>query len=224
MYDSVTASNIPTNPPPAIVAGYINGLYAWSAADWSRFPNSRHVTITIWPTTTAEVMDVEYGDATPTDVPKWLSKFRPDPSVRQLTVYCSLDTTWPKVQSAVSAAGIAPPAYWIADYIGTAFLIAGSTATQWTDTRTLYDISETNGTWPTFPGLVKPTPPIITPPPLPSPPKPKDDELITALTSGNQRHVWVTTTKGATVRHYWQDNTGPTTAWHVETMTATAKS
>jgi len=37
-YDAIHPANIPTNAQ--MVAGYVDGRYAWSAADWARFPHS----------------------------------------------------------------------------------------------------------------------------------------------------------------------------------------
>lgn len=201
MYDSVTASNIPKTA--RIVAGYVNGIYRWKPSDWALFPNSRHVTITIWPTTDAEVIDVEWGDTTPATIPGWLKKFRPDVSIKQRTVYCSLYTKWPAVYNAVKAAGIPQPAYWIADYIKKPFLIAGSTATQWTDTRTLYDITETDGIWPTI------QPGQIIPPPKVTLNKLMEDEMgavmIVDLNTPNKKRrlVWEKTGSGTDTGHQY---------------------
>lgn len=56
-----------------MVAGYANGTYAWSAADWQRFPHQTHVTIDVRGTDPgADVLDVENGDATPADAVTWI--------------------------------------------------------------------------------------------------------------------------------------------------------
>lgn len=117
MYDSITAANIPTDA--AMVAGYLDGLYKWSASDWARFPNAVKVGIAVFTTTNnGMVLDVEHGngDCSPKNVikvPKWITQRRNagcDPSV-----YCSKDTQ-PAVIAACQAAGVALPHWWIAWY------------------------------------------------------------------------------------------------------------
>lgn len=118
MYDSVNANAIPTNAQ--LVAGYVHPSgYTWSDAAWARFPNSVHVKITPQVSTTGigiHVLDVEKGDATPSQAPGWVEAQRrlgQDP-----TVYCS-SSAWPAVQAAFNATGVAHPHYWIAAYPGT---------------------------------------------------------------------------------------------------------
>jgi hypothetical protein len=72
MRDSVTSGEIPIGGTE-LAAGYVNGYYVWSAADWARFPNIPHVTIDVNGTrTTADVLDVENGDATPAGAVRWI--------------------------------------------------------------------------------------------------------------------------------------------------------
>ena len=143
MYDSVTASNIPTNAQ--IVAGYIDGRYAWTAADWARFPNARKVHIAVFATTNAgEVLDVEQGDATPTEVPQWVINRRHagiDP-----TIYCSL-AMWPMVQAQVKAWNLPQPHYWIADWNDEFAPITGAVAHQYQNLPQ-YDLSYVEDYWP----------------------------------------------------------------------------
>lgn len=114
MYDAVTASNIPRSA--AIVAGYVDQivLKPWSVADWNLFPNAIHVQIVKKASSIfGNVLDVEKGDATSAQVPGWLSRMRGMGFVP--SVYTSY-SNWNAVQSAVSAAGLTQPPYWIADY------------------------------------------------------------------------------------------------------------
>lgn len=112
MYDSVTAANIPADA--AMVAGYLDGLYRWSASDWARFPNAVKVGIAVFASTNnGMVLDVEKGNATPEEAPIWIKARRAagcDP-----TVYCSKDTQ-PAIQAACQAQGVAEPHWWIAWY------------------------------------------------------------------------------------------------------------
>ena len=85
MFDSVTARNIPTTAK--MVAGYVDGLYKWTTADWARFPHAVKVRIACFGRTNdGQVLDVEDGNATPTQAPVWVMMRRVkgvDP-----TVYC----------------------------------------------------------------------------------------------------------------------------------------
>jgi hypothetical protein len=130
MYDSVTATNIPTTA--AMVAGYVSGRYTWSAADWARFPNAVKVRIATQASVMdGHVLDVEPGDATPAEAVDWVISRRKvgmDP-----TVYCNRNPTTglPAVQAAFRARGVAEPHYWVATASKTAGVIAGSVATQY---------------------------------------------------------------------------------------------
>lgn len=127
MYDSVSPERIPVDA--AMVAGYIQGPYAWSAADWARFPHARHVQIATVARPPAGVMlDVERGDAAPDLAPNWCVLRREagvDPSV-----YMNM-STWPVVRAAFHAHAVAEPHYWVADYDGIAVLPAGAIAKQY---------------------------------------------------------------------------------------------
>ncbi len=132
MYDSVSASLIPTTAE--VVAGYADGLYAWSAADWARFPNAVKLSIAVHPANQADVLDIENGDATPSDAPGWCDRFH-RPGRRRPTLYCSR-AAWPSVKYFVGARQVD---YWISTLDGTQ-TVAGAVAVQYTDTGQ-YDLS-----------------------------------------------------------------------------------
>jgi hypothetical protein len=145
MYDAVTPAHIPASAQ--MVAGYLNGSYAWSAADWARFPNAVKVQISTqarW--TVGHVLDVETGDATPTQAVGWVQTRRrwgADPSV-----YCNY-STWASVRAAFQAAGVAEPHYWIARYNGVQEVYPGSVAKQHSgDVPPGIDISSVADYWP----------------------------------------------------------------------------
>lgn len=154
MYDSTNAADIPTSAP--IVAGYIDGAYVWSPADWARFPTAQHVRIACFASTDGgQVLDVEEGCATPAEAPGWAAKRRlagVDP-----TIYCS--ASWlAQVDAAFTSQGVPQPHYWVADWTGAQHLYPGSVATQFANPPASgghYDLSITNGTWP---GGATPTP------------------------------------------------------------------
>ncbi len=146
MFDSINASAIPANA--GMVAGYCDGLYAWTTADWDRFPNAVKVRIAVFASTNdGHVLDVENGNATPGQAPGWVAMRRK--AGVEPTVYCSLNS-WPTVRSAFLAAGVAEPPYWVAyyDYIPT--IPTGAVAKQYTDNPpgNPYDTSAVADFWP----------------------------------------------------------------------------
>ena len=164
MYDSVTAKNIPTNAQ--MVAGYVDGLYKWTTADWARFPHAVKVRIAVFAhTNDGHVLDVEDGNATPAQAPAWVMMRRVkgvDP-----TVYCSF-SLWSKVRQAFITAKVREPHYWIAAYPGNgAKLYLGSVAHQYANPGPV-DISVVADYWPGVdPKPVSVPSPIITPLPIP---------------------------------------------------------
>ncbi|WP_200834770.1 glycoside hydrolase family 25 domain-containing protein [Amycolatopsis alkalitolerans] len=151
MYDAVTATNIPRDPPPQLVAGYIDKITIppWTAADWALFPHSRHVRIVKKASTNAgDVLDVEQGDATPAEAPGWARRRRAVGAIP--TVYCS-QSLWQAVQDAFTAAGEPQPLYWIAHYDGDPTLptLNGITAVAKQHSRgALFDTSSVAEHWP----------------------------------------------------------------------------
>lgn len=149
MYDGVDASRLPADAQ--LVGGYVDGLYAWSAADWARFPNSVKVRIACFrDTDDGEVLDVERGNATPAESVDW-ALMRRDAGVDP-TVYCNQmdpDTGWPAVRAAFQARGVAEPHYWVAHYDGTETIPPGAIAKQHTnDERAGWDLSVVADHWP----------------------------------------------------------------------------
>lgn len=93
MYDGVNslAAGIAREfPAAAKVAGYVNGTYAWSQAEWNLFPHADHVTISVTASADAgDVLDVEPGDATVSQFLGWIEMRKADGLFRP-TGYCSL--------------------------------------------------------------------------------------------------------------------------------------
>jgi hypothetical protein len=147
MYDSVTASDIPTGS--ALVAGYVDGRFAWSDADWSRFEGRVKVRIAVLPSTNdGHMLDVETGNTQPDQAPAWVKMRRAagvDP-----TVYTNAGL-WPDVRAAFKRAGIAEPHYCIALWDGVAELIDGAVAKQYANPKITgghYDASSVADYWP----------------------------------------------------------------------------
>lgn len=92
MYDGINslAHGIAQQFPHAeIVAGYVDGEYAWSADEWALFPNASKVEISVNAANkTGDVLDVERGDATPAQAHDWIIARRAAGYDRP-TIYCS---------------------------------------------------------------------------------------------------------------------------------------
>ena len=165
MYDSVTARDIPANAQ--MVAGYVDGLYRWSQADWDRFPQAVKVRIAVLASTDdGHVLDVETGDATPTEYPAWAK--RRIAAGTYPTVYCNRSNLG-AVLDAVDGAGLhGITGIWLADWTDVPHLVAGTSATQYDHpphSGGHYDLSLVADHWPG----VDPPPPLPRPGPGPGP-------------------------------------------------------
>jgi len=149
MYDSVDADAIPTDAE--IVAGYVDGRFAWSASDWARFPRSVKVRISaIGATHLAEVFDVEVGCIwPPANVVPLVVRARAagiDP-----TVYVNQNNDWGPTRDAFTRAGVAHPHWWVANYDGGQNIPAGAVAKQYAHPPMIgrhYDLSVAADFWP----------------------------------------------------------------------------
>ena len=157
LFDSITAADIPADAQ--MVAGYVNGTFQWSAADWSRFPNAVKVRIATRAfINDGHVLDVETGDATPSEAPGWVQMRRAagvDP-----TVYCN-GSTLSTVQAAFNAAGVAQPHYWLARYDNVPTVPNGCVAKQYINDPASgghYDLSAVLDYWPGVDSAPSPTP------------------------------------------------------------------
>lgn len=163
MYDGVDATRLPTSAQ--LVAGYVDGLYRWSDANWARFPNSVKVRVAVFSQTNdGHALDVEPGNATPAQSVDWVLMRRRagvDPTVYMNT------STWPTVRSSFQSRGVAEPHYWVAQYDGVASIPGGAVAKQYYNNNDLgYDLSVVANYWPG----VDPAP--FGPPPTPTPAPP----------------------------------------------------
>lgn len=93
MYDGINSDAAiiaRTFPNTPYVAGYISGRYAWSQADWDLFPKANKIRIaTNASVTDGDVLDVEQGDALPSQCEAWITK-RKAAGLHRPTIYCSL--------------------------------------------------------------------------------------------------------------------------------------
>jgi hypothetical protein len=139
-YDSVTPSAIPAGHE---IATYADGPFAVS-------PSQVGGQKVLWIDTngsdpSANVLDVEPGDATPSQAATWAQqKLSADPNATAI-VY-TMQSEWPATQSAI---GTLPSwmqshvRWWIADPTGYPHMVPGANATQWYWGQN-YDISTAN--------------------------------------------------------------------------------
>jgi hypothetical protein len=141
IYDSVTPSSIPAGQQAAV---YSDGSYATSASQVAGHPN------TLWIDTNgsnpqANALDVEPGDATPTQAGTWVAQ-KLNSTPNQVAIVYTMRSDWPAVQAAV---GQLPSwmqshvRWWIADPTGVQHMVPGANATQWYWGQN-YDISTAN--------------------------------------------------------------------------------
>jgi hypothetical protein len=159
MYDGVGADAAVIHrefPNTVMVAGYINGGYAWTQAEWNRFPHAKHVTITIDSHTDAgDVLDVEAGNAPASRAGAWIA-MRKKAGLHRPTIYCSRSVI-PSVREGTGSYVLGRDYdIWVADYTGSPHHVtapgpgaaAACAATQYRRTR-FYDVSEVYDTgWP----------------------------------------------------------------------------
>ncbi len=124
MYDSVTAADIPSDAK--VVAGYVDGDYAWSQADWDRFTQAvSKITITTLGGQVADVCDCETGDLTPDMAAGWIQQYPGN------IVYCNRANV-PAVMDAMTRAGLGQIngegfnqyRLWVADWTGQAHMVS----------------------------------------------------------------------------------------------------
>lgn len=166
MYDSVTSADIPLGA--LVVAGYVDGLDAWSEADWARHAKAAQVRIAISRNTIdADVLDVETGDETEGGALVWVlaKRNRGEPSV----VYIQ-ESRWAYLRAVFANAGQPPPPVWLAWWDGVATIPAGAFAKQYANptlSHGHYDLSVVPDYW----GGVDPPPTVAPPPPQPGLPE-----------------------------------------------------
>ena len=149
VYDAVEVSAIPADAQ--IVLAYIDGNWPTYSQIKTRFPHATILTVTTNGFNTADICDVESGDATPAIASAGVKHGLYD------TVYCARSNLGPLV----TAMSDLPWHWFAADWTGVQHLVPGSVATQWAapgfGSPGNYDISVTNGVWPHPP--VPPAPP-----------------------------------------------------------------
>jgi hypothetical protein len=144
MYDGINslAAGISRQfPGAAKVAGYLNGIYAWSQAEWGLFPHADHVTISVTASANAgDVLDVETGDATPDQAHGWIA-MRKAAGLYRPTIYCSRSVI-PAVRAGTGSYVLGKDYdIWVADYDGSAASVYPGTAAKQYLSTPGYDLS-----------------------------------------------------------------------------------
>jgi hypothetical protein len=129
MRDSVTVSAIPAGT--RAVAGYTAGAWPTYLGLVRAFPRAYHVSIAIQVFYHAKCLDVEPGDAVPSQVPGWV---RIEISLHVKPCVYSNASTWGQIRYFLARAGIPRSAYlaWLAYWTFRPGLVAGYDAVQWT--------------------------------------------------------------------------------------------
>lgn len=135
MYDCASADLAQIPEEPHAVASYINGDFANYDEALKRFPNARHLRISVTGMVVADAYDIEKGDYQPDDVPGLYSKAR-DAGVWRPCFYAQLDGVMPAVKKALNTVVKARSdvRLWVAYYNETPDLPAGYDAHQFTET------------------------------------------------------------------------------------------
>jgi len=131
MFDSVDVGEYPSNPEA--VAGYVDGHWANYNELVRRFPNAHHVSIAVFPSDDAMALDIETGDATPSQAPAWVRRQHAR-GVHRPILYANL-STMPAVREAIvnDHIGVHEVKLWVAHYNYQPHIPDGYDACQWTD-------------------------------------------------------------------------------------------
>jgi len=134
--DAVAVQNLPNC---AVYLAYVDGGYITAAAVHQLHPAAQIVTVSTTGASPADVLDVEPGNATPSEARVWVDKGYGH------IIYSDISDKAALVRDLAGT-------YWLwyaADPTGCSrHLVAGSIATQYCWTGR-YDLSVTDGTWPT---------------------------------------------------------------------------
>lgn len=132
MFDSVDVATVPADAPA--VAGYTAGRWPTYGSLVAKFPKAAHISIAIGARYHADCLDVEPGDAVPSEVPAWV---RADIAAgfHKPCVYSSTSEFASQIRPLLAAAGISRSQVWewAAHYTYVPHIEPGFDATQWTD-------------------------------------------------------------------------------------------
>jgi hypothetical protein len=133
LYDAVDLTQIPGSAHA--VAGYVDGLWPTYQELAARFPHAVHrLSIATSAAHDAHCLDVEQGDATPSQVPAWVTRQHARGLPRPI-LYASLLNGMAAVRGALERAQISHHHYrlWVADWTDVPHCPPGFDGCQWTD-------------------------------------------------------------------------------------------
>lgn len=137
MYDAVNVAAIPAGAQA--VACYVDGNWPTCQQVDARFPHAQHLTIAVHAGDDAECLDVETGDATPSEAAGWVNR-QLGRGVQRPCVYAN-GNTWNNLGLARDLAGYGPRIRrWIAEWDNNPQIPAGYDAKQYS-TGGNYDTS-----------------------------------------------------------------------------------
>lgn len=105
-YDAVEIANLPAGGD--VLLGYAGGNWPTFAKLAAVAYGRTCISVAVNASETADILDQETGDATPTDCPGWLAEMNGRKPVRPAVIYCE-DGTWAEVIDACK--GVAPPRF-----------------------------------------------------------------------------------------------------------------
>jgi len=129
LYDSVTPSSIPAGEAAAV---YANGNYAASASQANGHGRVLWIDVN-GSNPSANVLDVEPGDATPAGAAVWVQQ-RLSSHPKEVAIVYTMRSQWQAVKDNVAHLPgwmQSKVRYWIADPTGVPHVVPGSSATQW---------------------------------------------------------------------------------------------
>lgn len=220
-YDTVTISTVPANPQA--VAGYVGGSWPTYLPLVRAFPKALHVSIAVNAGEIADCLDIEPGDAVPSQAPGWVRWM--------ISLHHSrpcLYSSWSEMHSVnadLGGSGIARSAVreWDANWTYVAHLDPGFDCTQWTDHSLGRNLDESTCARSFYGPLPKPKPVdphhyLISPSslkwlpgglrggPFPSPFGNLDERLVREQEGGASQHA-------AKYRPYLQHTLAPELSW-----------
>lgn len=155
MFDTITLSTVPPNP--LVLAGYTAGYWPTYLPLVRSYPHAKVKSIAIAAGYYSDCLDIEPGDANPSQAGAWYWADRAHGFARPCE-YASL-STWPTIRYYLARARVPRQAIleFDADYTYRQHLDAGFDATQWTDRALGRNLDESTVTL-TFAGLPAPKP------------------------------------------------------------------
>lgn len=148
MYDADEPYDIPRDAE--MVAGYVDGIYAWSATEWGWFPRSTKVTISaVGAKWDVHLYDLEPGCIWPPEnVLPLIVTARANG--RWPAVYCNQLNHWAYIRQMFRMRGMEEPPYIVANYDGVAVIPDGAVGKQYKHPPQIgkhYDLSVVKASW-----------------------------------------------------------------------------